>query len=197
MSIEIPEKEMTQIKGLAYKVWKRSFSGIELDDLIQEGVLAYLKSYQKWEEDKSDYFMGFAYKRIYGAMLDYVARQSYSGKATVRPSFKEPETYVVPAPENLEEYHVQDDDIIHELEAEEVKRKFFEYVESLTILEKTILYLYFVDGVSMIRIGEIVHVNRLKIKTILNSCISYLKRRYGLDYEQEVDLTRLSRCYND
>ena len=196
MSIEIPDKELAQIKGLAYKVWKRSFSGIELEDLVQEGVLAYLKSYQKWEKDKSDYFMGFAYKRIYGAMLDYVARQSFAGKSTVRPSFKETETYVVPAPENVEDYHVCHSDIMEELEVEEVKKKFFEYIESLTKLERTILYLYFVEGISMIRIGEIVRVNRLKIKTILNSCIAYFKRRYGLDYKETVDLSKLSRCYN-
>jgi RNA polymerase sigma factor (sigma-70 family) len=194
MNIEQQSMEdLPKIKGLAYTVWKKSFSGIELDDLIQEGVLAYLTSFEKWEEGKNDYFLGFAFLRIKGAMLDFVAKQSYTGKGTVRPSFEDTEKYVVPAPENLESYHIDESDVLDEVMVEDIRRKFFEYIEGLTDLEKAILYMYFIDGTSMIKIGEELHVNRLKIKAILNSCIVYLKRRFDADFEEEINLAKLSK----
>ena len=80
----IPEKDYNNIVGLAKKYWLRSFAYVDLDDLIQEGALAYLTELKKYDEERNDYFFGFAYKRIVGAMLDYIASVSIYGAATVR-----------------------------------------------------------------------------------------------------------------
>ena len=105
----IPKDDYDKIKGLAGKVYLKSFTGIEYDDLLQEGLLAYLKAKKRYNEDKNDFFLGYAYKRVYGAMLDWVGKQAYNKGKAVRKTIKEPNYKVVPAPENVELYAINDD----------------------------------------------------------------------------------------
>jgi len=82
--MEIPEKDYKNIVGLAKKYALRSFSYIDVDDLIQEGCIAYIRGLSKYDSSKNTYYMGFIYKRIVGAMLDFIASQSIHGASTVR-----------------------------------------------------------------------------------------------------------------
>jgi len=195
----IPKKDYKYIEGLAFNIYIKSFAYISKEDLIQEGVLAYLAEKKKYDSTKNDYFMGYAYKRIRGAMLDYVARNSVDKYKTVRKAKDRTtkESCIVPAPENVEMYHISNeevDELLEEMHREEVYEIFQEYLESLTELEKVILYGYFVEGKSMLQIGKEVQVGRLKIKLILVNCVNFLKRKLdSAGASGEVDLKSISR----
>jgi len=106
---DIPKDDYDKIKGLAGKVYRKSFASIEYDDLLQEGVLAYLKAKKRYDKSKNDFLFGYAYKRVYGAMLDWVGKHAYNKGKAVRKTIKEPDYKVVPAPENVELYAINDD----------------------------------------------------------------------------------------
>ncbi len=150
----LPKKEYDQIRGLAYKVYNRSFSGIELEDLIQEGVVAYLKMKQKYDKSKNNYFMGFAYKRIYGAMLDWVAKNSVDKDATVRKGSRpQRDKLIVPAPKGLEEYHINNN-VETEYSLLLVSDMIKGFLETLTDLELYLLNNVLLEGKAMVRAGS-------------------------------------------
>jgi DNA-directed RNA polymerase specialized sigma subunit len=62
----------------------------------------------------------------------------------------------------------------------------------MTELEKAILVGYFVDRKSMVKLGEELKISRLKIKRIINACISYIKRKYTYDVTTKLNFKELS-----
>lgn len=184
--MSIPAKELRQIKGIAYNIYRKSFNTIEFDDLYQEGVLAYLLARKSWDKNRNDYFMGYAYKRIYGAILDFVGNNSLNKRNTIRPSLPKVDYKIVPSVEGMEDNGIADiPDILEVVEVDRVKGKFYEYINRLTALEQEILYSYFITQETMVKIGDRVQINRLKIKTIIQTCVSYLRRYYNPEKEYE------------
>lgn len=191
---DIPEKDYNNIIGLAKKYARRSFSYIDVDDLIQEGCLAYLKGRDKYDFDKNDYYMGFIYKRVVGAMLDYIASQSHSGSSTVRNVEPKQQFSVTSIDEFSDMYGACfEDALIAELDEESMFSYFKTYVMELTQLERTILIKYFVDKDSMVQIGKDLPVSRLKVKKIITTCVNYIKERYGYDLEEKLNFRVISR----
>ena len=193
---DIPEKDYNNIIGIAKKYWLRSFSYIELDDLIQEGSMAYLKELKKYDATKNDYFFGYAYKRIAGAMLDYIASQSVYGASTVRNIEPNSKSKIVTMPAEYEEKgQSYEDELIADVERERLYDLFKIYLVDMTDLEREVLKLYFLKSNSMVAIGNTVGIGRLKIKRILVSCVTYLKRRYGVSLEERLDFKSISKMY--
>ena len=191
---EIPEKDYNNIIGLAKKYWLRSFSYIELDDLIQEGAMAYLKERKKYDATKNTYFFGYAYKRVVGAMLDYIASNSIYGASTVRNIEPNPKSVVVTMPAEYEERGMSyEDELVADVERERLYEMFVEYTLEMTELEREVLKLYFIKNMSMVAIGLDVGIGRLKIKRILVTCITYLKKRYGTDFQEKLDFKSMSK----
>jgi len=191
--MEITDNEMQLVKGLAYKVWEKSFSYISQDDLVQEGILALLKMKKTYDPKKNDNFIGFAYKRIRGAMLDYVAAQSIYKYRTVRSKYSKDDIKLTSTPENVELFHYIEsfeDDLLVEMEREEAYKMFSEYINDLTELEQYILYSYFVSNTTMKQIAEDLGMQRVKVKTVIVNCINYLRRRFGLSEQDNYDLKR-------
>jgi len=141
--MDIPKEDYEKIKGLAGKVYLRSFSGVEYDDLLQEGVLAYLKAKKRYDKNKNDFFMGYVYKRVYGAMLDWVGKQAYNKGKAVRKTIKEPDYKVVPAPENVEIYATENQNIERLLLQEDITNILVEY---FTVFEIKLLFEYLQDS---------------------------------------------------
>jgi len=179
---EIPEKDYNNIVGLAKKYALRSFSYVTVDDLVQEGCIAYIKGYKKFDSSKNDYYMGFIYKRVVGAMLDYIASVSSKGSSTVR-NFEAAQDITTTSLDIQQELITKDyeDDIIAAADADILYQRFTKYLEDLTELEKAILVGYFVERKSMVKLGDELKISRLKIKRIINACLSYIKKRYKYD----------------
>lgn len=192
--LDIPEKDYKNIVGLAKKYWLRSFSYIEVDDLVQEGAMAYLKELKKYDSDKNTYFFGYAYKRIVGAMLDFIAANSVYGASTVRNIEPSSKSRITTMPAEFEERGKgYEDSNIEFVERERLYELFQRYLEDMTEVEREVLRLYFVKNQSMVAIGKEVGVGRLKIKRILVTCVTYLRNRYGLEFDKNSSFKSISK----
>ena len=196
----IPKRDYRLIKGLAYQLWIKSFSYITMDDLLQEGLVAYLKGKEKYDESKNNYFMGFVYKRVKGAMLDFIASMSLNKSKTVRNvDVDESKHLLVSAPEDVENYHFNndaEDDLIEELERANIYDNFIVSLDALSTLEQSILYDYFIEGRSLVEIGKKYKVDRTKIKVLIVNCVSFIRRRLKLEHldkEIGVDFVGIGR----
>jgi len=179
---DIPEKDYKNIVGLAKKYALRSFSYISVDDLIQEGCIAYIKGYEKFDPDKNDYYMGFIYKRVVGAMLDYISSSSFKGSATVRASTTESDIQVGSL-EVIQELssHDFEDNLVEAVDAELLYERFSTYLEDMTDLERRVLVGYFTERKSMVKLGEELRISRLKVKRIIHTCLEFIKNKYSYD----------------
>lgn len=189
---QIPEKDYNNIIGLAKKYKLRSFGYIDVNDLIQEGCLAYIKGLEKYDSEKNSYYMGFIYKRVVGAMLDYIASQSIHGASTVR-NIEPAKRVSMSNYDDMQDFIYEEEHLLELVDAENLFDRFYVYLQDLTELERAILVGYFVNRMSMVKLGDELQISRLKIKRIINTCISYFKRKYDYDASQKVNFRELSR----
>ena len=174
--IDITEEEFNQIKGIAYKVYERSFAGIEFDDLLQEGLLAYTIMKKKYNKEKNDYFMGFAYKRIYGAMLDWVAKYSLNKGAAVRKKVSAKDYKIAATPENYEALHYDFGKQEEIAEKDDLYREVERFFCGLSDYEKFIIYYIIYLGYSIKAIEEDITNFKLdKAKLIATNLMYKLK----------------------
>ena len=89
----IVEEYLPIIKRIASDLKRSLPPNVELDDLIQEGVLALLSSIERYDPRKGS-LKGFVLKRIKGAMLDYLRRMDWLPR-NLRRHIKEVESAVV------------------------------------------------------------------------------------------------------
>lgn len=69
---DLAVKFLPAVKALAFKLKERLPSSIEVSDLISIGTEELVKLARKYDEAQNDSFWGYARKRVYGAMLDYL-----------------------------------------------------------------------------------------------------------------------------
>ena len=60
------------VKGMAYRLKERLPSSIDVSELISIGAEEIIKLARRYNESLNDSFWGYAKKRIYGSMLDYL-----------------------------------------------------------------------------------------------------------------------------
>ncbi len=65
-------KFLPAVRALAFKLKEKLPSSIETSDLISIGTEEMVKLARKYDEAQNDSFWGYARKRVYGAMLDYL-----------------------------------------------------------------------------------------------------------------------------
>jgi len=63
---------MPAVKALAYRLKERLPSSVEFNDLVSIGYEELVKLSKRYDPKKNDNFWGYAKKRIYGAMLDFL-----------------------------------------------------------------------------------------------------------------------------
>jgi len=60
------------VKGMAYRLKERLPSSVDVSELISIGAEEIIKLARRYNESLNDSFWGYAKKRVYGAMLDYL-----------------------------------------------------------------------------------------------------------------------------
>jgi len=60
------------VKAMAYRLKERLPSNVDVSDLVSIGAEEIIKLARRYDESVNDSFWGYAKKRIYGAMLDYL-----------------------------------------------------------------------------------------------------------------------------
>ncbi|MBM7559038.1 FliA/WhiG family RNA polymerase sigma factor [Marinitoga litoralis] len=71
---DIIKNFLPKIKYIALNLLSTLPKNVELDDLIQEGIIGLMQSLDKYDPSKGVTFYSFAVKRIKGAMLDYLRK---------------------------------------------------------------------------------------------------------------------------
>lgn len=183
--LEIPPKDYEFVQKIAYKYFMRSNYFIELDDLIQEGMLAYIKCSEKYVEEKNNFFMGYAYLRVSGAIKDYIGKNSPKGGATVRPnSAKSKREVYTFSSIGLDENSFEDttsSSIEEELVRLQCKEEFERYMKTLTPTEQVILYEYFIIQLSIVKLSDEYKISRVKVKQIIKSCLEHMKKFFHIE----------------
>ena len=65
-------KFLPAVKALAFKLKERLPSSVDVSDLVSIGTEELVKLARRYDEAQNDSFWGYARKRVYGAMLDYL-----------------------------------------------------------------------------------------------------------------------------
>ena len=69
---ELAIQYLPAVKGMAYRLKERLPSSIDFSDLAAIGTEELIKLARRYDESLNDSFWGYAKKRVYGAMLDYL-----------------------------------------------------------------------------------------------------------------------------
>ena len=65
---------MPALRAMAFRLKERLPSHIDVSDLIGAGLEEMVKLSRKYDKEQTDSFWGYAQKRVYGAMLDFLRR---------------------------------------------------------------------------------------------------------------------------
>lgn len=72
---------MPALKAMALRLKERLPASIEISDLVSIGATEMVKLSRKYDKNQNDSFWGFAKKRVYGSMLDYLRSLDIVGRA--------------------------------------------------------------------------------------------------------------------
>lgn len=78
----VVEKYSLLVKKIAYHLLSRLPSSVQLDDLIQSGIIGLLEAAQRYDANSDASFETFASLRIRGAMLDDLRKLSWMPRST-------------------------------------------------------------------------------------------------------------------
>lgn len=65
---------MPALRAMAFRLKERLPSHIDVSDLIGAGLEEMVKLSRKYDKEQNDSFWGYAQKRVYGSMLDFLRR---------------------------------------------------------------------------------------------------------------------------
>jgi RNA polymerase sigma factor for flagellar operon FliA len=69
---ELAIQYLPAVKGMAFRLKERLPSSVDFSDLAAIGTEELIKLARRYDETLNDSFWGYAKKRVYGAMLDYL-----------------------------------------------------------------------------------------------------------------------------
>ncbi|MGH1600333.1 RNA polymerase sigma factor FliA [Campylobacter majalis] len=69
---EVVLSYMPALKAMAYRLKERLPANIDVNDLVSMGTIEMIKLSKTYNKEQNDSFWGYAKKRVYGSMLDYL-----------------------------------------------------------------------------------------------------------------------------
>lgn len=69
---EVVLSYMPALRAMAYRLKERLPSSVDVNDLISTGVEEMIKLSRRYDKEQNDSFWGYAKKRVYGSMLDFL-----------------------------------------------------------------------------------------------------------------------------
>ncbi|MCQ2381992.1 MAG: sigma-70 family RNA polymerase sigma factor [Clostridia bacterium] len=146
MNFEFDQKDERLVRTVVRVLLRKyQITGIDEDDLFQEGVLGYIKAKMTYQEQGKAKFETYASIVIRNHVLDYIRKQ-------IR-DYPDDITNDVPIPNSVNE--VDSDPILWE-----ILNKVLE--ENCDLLERSIFNAYY-KGYSYQEIGEIFEINKKKV----------------------------------
>lgn len=78
------EQYLPLVMKIALHIKRRLPSHIELDDLVQSGIIGLIEAHRRFEPDKDTKFDTFAGIRIHGAIIDHLRKNSWTTRDAAR-----------------------------------------------------------------------------------------------------------------
>ena len=136
------------IKKIAFYYHEKS--GLELEDLIQEGYLGVLEAEKKFDKNKNNKFSTYAVFWIKKKILDYIKKELVYTEAKSQENFL------------YEEKIYKEDKII--------------FPENMPQIEKQIISFSFNDELSLLEIAEKLSLPREKVRRLKEKALRRLKK---------------------
>lgn len=73
---------MPALRAMAFRLKERLPATVDVNDLISVGVEEMIKLSRKYDKEQNDSFWGYAKKRVYGSMLDFLRSLDVVGRAS-------------------------------------------------------------------------------------------------------------------
>jgi len=153
MDNDFVNKHINLVRKIAHSF---NNSGLDFEDLVQEGLIGLFEAHKKFDEKRGVSFVTFATHCIKNNILGYVLQENKHY------------TCVSPIADNTPIATVTDNYINHNV---------LLLPEEMPEIEKKILFLYFVEKKTLIEISEILNISREKTRQIKNKAM----RRYKAD----------------
>ena len=163
--LEMTEADIKKITGIAVKASNHfPYSLIPIDELVSEGVIAFLEGRKKYDSTKNNYYWGFIYKRVYGQIQDILKLEAKLGLLEV---FREEDPVI--------EFSHKEITMDFSSDSPHMTLLFKEAFNSITPTEQSILYDYYVKQIPYYKIAEKYKTKLHKVRNIVQSLSQYLK----------------------
>lgn len=149
---------------IAYKLYKTNKNYIELEDLVNYGVLGLVEAIDNFDESKNVLFKTYAYIRIQGYIRD-----------ELRKSKQYEINYC--AEDYLSEMYKGIDRNITEIENESLKKQVRKYMSEVDEKSKLVLSLIYDQNLNQREIGKILNVSASYVSMIYNKVLKTLKEK--------------------
>jgi len=178
------------VKAMAYRLKERLPSSVDVSELVSIGAEEIIKLARRYDEELNDSFWGYAKKRIYGSMLDYLRSLDVISR-TDRKILKDLEKAIL---NYIAEYDEEpSDEYLSELLNEDIekirKARYSTEVYSLMPLDEQIQAFNQVSTVASIEQEEIIEI----VKEILLQMNERDQMIIQLYYFEELNLKEISQ----
>lgn len=163
------EKHMQLARNLAYQKKRLLPKFVDVEDLVSAAYLGLCEAATRYDEAQGTAFITFAYRRVWGAIHDYL-REQIVGKRD------DPITVYSLDHEGEDETPLKNSVADKELTSDD------EVLEVLTSglseqSRETVRYYYF-ESYSMKEVGEKLGVSESRVSQIINSCKGAIRRKH-------------------
>ena len=190
---ELAIQYLPAVKAMAFRLKERLPSSIDYMDLSAIGTEELIKLARRYDESLNDSFWGYAKKRVYGAMLDYLRTLDVMSRANRK--------LVKAIDYAVEEYRVMHDEEPSDEQLADILDESIEKIHEARVASSiyTVMPLYdelYVgdDGASLVKIENDELVNIIK-----NTLLEYTQREQlviQLYYFEELSLKEISEVLN-
>lgn len=155
------------VEACAQKVFNRTPHSVDLDDLLQEGYIALLDAHERYDPSRGTSFKSFAYRRVNGAMLDYLRRQDWMGDRQRR-RLNAGEEIIEPRLVELIEALVVSDGARPQDEVVADRKDATDLLAGFDQRTARMLYLHYVEGLYQREVALLYRVTEGRVNQILN-----------------------------
>ena len=165
MDNDFVDKYLNLVRKIAHSF---KSTGLEFDDLVQEGLIGLYEAHKKFDEKRGATFITFATHCIKNRILAYIKQEQKHSAAEIsdfnfveRISDQQEITKISHPQCNVDTQNPQNHPSLN-------------FPENMPILEKQIIALYFIEKKTLYQISEILEISREKARQLKNKAM----RRY-------------------
>lgn len=188
------------VKHIAYRLITRLPNSVEVDDLVQAGMIGLIEASRRFDAAAGTSFQAFACPRIHGAMLDEIRKGDWTPRSVHRKGREMAEGLHAEdqllradlarrAFQSLQEYELDDDENWYSVfassdpgpaeiaEHDELIGRLIKAIDTLPERERQILALYYDEGLQLKEIGALLGLTESRISQLRSQALKRLSAK--------------------